>query len=106
MEKENIINFEKMKAKYNKKISDEEIQALFLGLIKIVKNSARDECDNDLKEGYLNATENFRQCLMELNDTQMKLKQEHEEKIKLEAKLQNQEKLICALFKKFSKKKV
>lgn len=102
--KENIINFAKVKGKYNKKISEEEINALFLGLIKIVKKSAEDDFDKELKEECDFATENFRQCLMELNTVQMELKKELDIKQVLLERLELQQQQICLLLKKLTMK--
>lgn len=100
--KENIINFAKVKGKYNKKISEEEINTLFMGLIKIVKKSAEDDYDRELKEECDSATENFRQCLMELNTVQMELKKERDTKQVLLERLEMQQQQICLLLKKLT----
>ncbi|NCB48267.1 MAG: hypothetical protein EOM55_01360 [Clostridia bacterium] len=100
--KENIINFEKVKGKYSKKISEEEINALFLGLIKIVKKSAQEDYDKELKEECDSATENFRQCLIELNTVQMELKKELNIKQVLLERLEVQQEQICLLLKKLT----
>jgi len=102
--KENIINFAKVKAKYNKKISDEEINALFMGLIKIVKKSAEEDYDKEIKEECFFANENFRQCLIELNSVQMELKKEKDLKQTLLEKIESQQQQICLLLKRLSLK--
>ena len=102
---ENIINFAKVKGKYVKKISDEEINALFLGLIKIVKKSALDDVSRELKEDCECANANFRECLIELNSTQIELKKLKEENEMLCMKLEIEQEHICRLLRKISKKK-
>jgi len=102
--KENIINFAKVKGKYCKKISEDEINALFMGLIKIVKKSAQDDFEDELKEECFSATENFRQCLMELNASQMELKKEKDLKQVLLERLELQQEQICLLLKKLATK--
>ncbi len=101
--KENIINFAKVKGRYGRKISEEEINALFMGLLKIVKKSA-EEASQQLKEECDAASENFRSCLIELNATQMDLKKEREEKESLMMKLEMQQQQICRLLRKWSAK--
>jgi hypothetical protein len=102
MEGKKIINFAKEKGKYNKKISDEEINALFLGLVKIVKRSAEEELSDELKKECAFATENFRQCLMELNDAQMNIKKQYNDNQLLQEKLNKKDEQICLLVRRLS----
>ena len=55
-------------------ITDNEINALFMGLIKIVKKAAKESADEELKRECFEANQNFRQTIIDLNKTESELK--------------------------------
>lgn len=102
----NVINITKAKDKLNKKISDNEINALFMGLIRIVKKAAMDSANNELKTECDIANENFRQTIIDLNKKEAELKRVQEVNIELKEKVESQQKQICLLLDKLSKRKL
>lgn len=103
---QNIININSAKSKMNKKISDNDINALFMGLVKIVKKSAMECANEELKSECSEANENFRQTLIDLNKKEAQLKIMQEENRELNLKLEAQKEQICFLLQKLSSKKL
>ena len=99
---EKIICIEEGRTSCEKQISDDEINALFLGLAKIVKKAALESANKELRAECEMSKENFRITLIDLNRTQMELKKSRTEISKLNAKIENQQKQICNLMKKLS----
>ncbi len=102
----NVINISKAKDKLNKKISDNEINALFMGLIRIVKKAAIENANIELKTECDMANENFRQTIIDLNKKEAELKKVQEVNIQLKEKVESQQKQICLLLDKLSKRKL
>lgn len=63
-EKDNIIKFEKKKSG----LSEGEIQALFMGLVRLVKRNAMEEAGAKLKSEFDNATNELRKVIVKLNN--------------------------------------
>lgn len=103
--KENIISVDFSKRK-NKKISDSEINSLFLGLVRIVKKNAEQSLNEELKNECFEATQNFRQTLIDLNKTESELKKEKEKNYELSLKIESQKEQICSLLQKLSQHKL
>ncbi len=98
MDKEKVINFSKESQKFKKKrIKEDEINSLFLGLLKIVKKWAIQEIDFELRSECEEARSNFTETLKELHETQISLKREKVENYKLHEKIERQQKQICLL---------
>ncbi len=95
-----VINFEKAKEQVRKNISEGEINALFLGLFKIMKKSIYQSLESELKSECAMAQDNFKQTLIELQKTQNLLKKERIEKIDLLEKIDKQKQQICKLVRK------
>lgn len=107
VEKDNkVINIIKAKQELNKNITDSEINALFMGLIKIVKKAAIENANAELKSECLEATQNFRQTIVDLNKKEMELKKAYELNQELNLKVKNQQEQICLLLDKLSKRKI
>ena len=104
--KMNVINISNAKDKLSKKISDSEINALFMGLVKIVKKAAIDNANIELKTECEVANQNFRQTIIDLNKKEAELKKMHEINIELNKKIESQQKQICLLLDKLSKRKI
>ena len=102
--KENVINIASVKSLKNKPLSDSDINALFLGLVRLIKKNATLEISEDLKKDCFEANENFRQSLIDLNKTEALLKKEQEKNLILENKILEEEKKFCLLFDKFIRK--
>lgn len=105
-EKGKIINFDFEKNRLNKKITDDDINALFSGLVKIVKKSAMENVATELKIECNEANENFRTTLIDLNKKEAELKMLQEENRELNLKLEAQKEQICMLLQKLSNKKI
>lgn len=97
-----IISIEEGRMSEQKQISDEDINALFLGLARIVKKAAIESADKELRQECQISKENFRTTLIDLNKTQVELKKSQEEIAKLNAKIERQQNQICNLLKKLS----
>lgn len=102
----NIINIATAKAKNNNSISDNELNALFLGLVRIVKKTALENVSKDLKQECKMATENFRQTLIDLNKTEALLKKEQVKNLALSQQIDAQKDQICKLLKELSARKL
>ena len=102
----NIINIASAKRSFNKKITDSEINALFLGLLKIVKKSALENANEELKKECEDASLNFRQTIIELNEKEKELKRIKELNDGLNLKIESQQQQICMLLKKLSNRKI
>lgn len=100
---EKIINIASVKTVKNKLLTDSDINALFLGLVKLIKKNANLEVQEDLKRDCKEANENFRQSLIDLNKTEMLLKKEQEKNLKLTNKIMEEERKFCLLFDKYTK---
>lgn len=98
---EKIIDFARAREKIEGKIGDKEINALFLGLTKIVKKSARESAERELKKECEEARENFIQTLKEVQEKEIRLKKEIEMNKTLTKKVESQQKQICFLVKLF-----
>lgn len=105
-EKNKIINFDFVRNKLNKKITEDEINALFSGLVKIVKKSALENAEIELKTECNEANENFRSTLIDLNKKEQELKILQEENRELNLKIEAQKEQICSLLQKLSNKKL
>lgn len=105
-EKGKIINFDFAKNRLDKKITDDDINALFSGLVKIVKKSALDSVEQELKIECNEANENFRATLIDLNKKEAELKILQEENRELNLKLEAQKEQICKLLQKLSNRKI
>ena len=103
---QNVINITKAKKEINKKITESEINALFLGLVKIIKKSAQENADEELKIECKEATQNFRQTLIDLNKKEVELKKVIEVNRELNLKVESQQQQICLLLDKLSKRKL
>ena len=99
-----LIDFEKARSKYAKNIGDQEINALFSGLVKIVKKYAITQVENDLKRECLMAQNNFRTTLVDLQLAEEKLKKQADEIKHLENVIEAQQKKNAALLKKLASK--
>ncbi|MBQ9792657.1 MAG: hypothetical protein IJW32_02785 [Clostridia bacterium] len=107
IEKDNkVISIIKAKQELNKNITDNEINALFMGLIKIVKKAAIENANAELKSECLEATQNFRQTIVDLNKKEMELKKAYELNQELNLKVKNQQEQICLLLDKLSRRKI
>lgn len=98
---EKIIDFAKAKEKIESKIGDKEINSLFWGLLKIIKKSASQNANQELKEECEQARANFSQTLKELHDREIELKKEIIMNKTLTKKVESQQKQICLLVKLF-----
>lgn len=76
---ENIINFEDFNRK--RKLTDEEIKSLFLGLVGLIKNNAIDDVSVQIKREYKESSIKLNNALLEL-----KLKNEIIENLREENK--------------------
>ena len=95
--RQNVIMFEKDRCKTKKKINDSDINALFLGLANIVKKNALEEANKDLKNECKNATQNFRQTLIDLNRAEVALKSLQLENIALKEQVLRLQNQVCSL---------
>ena len=103
MEEKNnkIINIASIKNTKNKLLTESDIMALFLGLVKLIKKNASLEVEDEIKKDCLEANYNFRQTLIDLNKTEALLKKEQEKNLKLSNKIIQEEKKFCLLFNKY-----
>lgn len=92
-----VINIESAKNSLSKKLTDSDINSLFLGLIRLVKKTAQENVNKELKDDYINATNNFRQTLIDLNKIEIKLKREQQKNVELEILVESQKEQICYL---------
>ena len=102
----NIINIATAKAKNNNSIGEHELNALFLGLVRIVKKTALENVSKELKQECKMATENFRQTLIDLNKTEEALKKEQVKNMALKQQVESQKEQICKLLKELSLRKL
>ena len=103
---EKVISITKAKTQLNKKITDSEINALFMGLIRIIKKSAIESVNSELKSECEFATQNFRQSIIDLNQKEVELKKVYKLNQELNLKIENQKKQICLLLEKLSQRKL
>lgn len=99
-----LIDFEKAKSKYAKNIGDQEINALFSGLVKIVKRYAIMQVESDLKKECVVAQDNFRSTLIDLQKAEEKLKKQSDRIMYLENIVASQQGKIAKLLKKLARK--
>lgn len=102
----NIINIATAKAKNNNSIGEHELNALFLGLVRIVKKTALENVNKELKQECKMATDNFRQTLIDLNKTEEALKKEQVKNLVLKQQVESQKEQICKLLKELSARKL
>lgn len=95
--RQNVIMFEKDRYKAKKRMNDSDINALFLGLANIVKKNALEEANKDLKNECKNATQNFRQTLIDLNKAEVALKNLQLENIALKEQVLRLQNQVCSL---------
>lgn len=95
-----IIDFASAKRKYDKTLKKEDINALFLGLAKIVRKSAIDEVSLDLKRECEEAKQNFTMTLKDLNKAESMVKILSEENAHLESKIERLKEQVCVLVSK------
>lgn len=91
-----IINFSRIIRPQNFTLSDQDITNLFMGLVKLVKNSAEEEATHKFDEKVRAANQNLRQTIKNLADKERqysnlekKFNSLTKEKIKLLTKLQD-----------------
>ena len=101
---EKVINIASVKSNKNKPLTDSDINALFLGLVRLIKKNAYLEVSKDLKKDCFEANENFKKSLIDLNRVEVMLKKEQEKNLKLETKILEEEKKFCLLFDKYVRK--
>lgn len=99
-----LIEFAKAKSRYAKTIGDQEINALFQGLVKIVKRYAITQVQDELKRECDMATENFRTTIVDLGIAEERLKKQIERNSYLEHIVATQQKKITDLLKKLARK--
>lgn len=97
-----VIDFSKAKSEIKKVVSDKEINALFLGLVRIIKKNAVYDVEENLKKEIKDANKNFSSALQEINFLQNRLKEEIEKNVKLTLQVENQKRQICYLVKKLN----
>ena len=102
MDKKKVISFKTAKEGMKKRIKEEDINSLFVGLLKIAKKWAISEVEREIKEECEEAKGNFAMTLKELHDTQIRLKREQVTSYKYLEKIELQQKQICALLSKLS----
>ena len=100
-----IINISSVKNLKGRPLSESDINALFLGLVKLIKKNANFEVSEDLKKDCLEANENFRQSLIDLNRAESMLKKEQEKNLMLTKKLSEEQRRFYLLFDKYLKRK-
>ncbi len=103
---DNVITFT---SKKKTGLSDNDINSLFLGLVRLVKRTAVDEYSKQFKAERENANEVLRKALMDLNNKDKELGKLKEEfsKLKLENSrlMQNMMKIKCEKAEKITKLK-
>lgn len=100
-----LIDFAKAKSKYAKSIGDKEINALFSGLIKIVKRYAITQVQDDIKRECAMAQENFRTSIVDLQLAEEKIKQQEDKLKYMENVVLCQQEKIATLIKKLENQK-
>lgn len=89
---DNIIKFSKKKDK----ISDAELQALFMGLVRLVKRSATDEVNEQVKNTMERANQELRKTIVALNSKEKEYKELKDAFIKIK---EENSKLVKDIFK-------
>ena len=102
---EKIINISTIKNVKNKVLTESDINALFLGLVKLIRKNANLEVSEELKKDCFEANENFRQSLIDLNRVEIQLKKEQEKNLMLTKKLDNEQKRFCLCFGRYFNKR-
>ena len=64
VENSNIITFKKVQ---QRTLSDSEVQSLFMGLVRLVKKTALEESEEKYRKQILQANDNLRKAILELN---------------------------------------
>lgn len=99
-----VINIASIKNKKNMSLTDSDINALFLGLVKLIKKTTMQNVSEDLKNDCVQANQNFRQSLIDLTNTQNLLKKEQQKNLELTVLIEEQKAKICLLLKKLKLK--
>ena len=92
MKKDNIIKFTKKKDK----ITDGELQALFMGLVRLVKRSAAEEINDQVKDTMNRASQELRKTIVALNNKEKEYRELKESFIKIK---EENAKLVKDMFK-------
>lgn len=91
--KDNIIKFTNKKKTV---ITESELQALFMGLVRLVKRNAKEEADLQIKGAYEKANTELRKAIVALNNKEKEYKQLKEEFLKMK---EENSKLVKDIFK-------
>ena len=102
---EKVINISTVKGVKNKLLTESDINALFKGLVRLIRKNASLEVEKEIKKDCMEANENFRQTLIDLNKTENLLKKEQEKNLALTKKLDNEQRKFCKLFEMYFKSK-
>ena len=86
--------------RYDKTLKKDDINALFLGLAKIVRKNAINEVNQDIKRECEEAKQNFTMTLKDLNDAESKVKKLLQENAKLNVLVESLRQQICTLMSK------
>lgn len=73
LKQNNVINFGEQKQKYIKTLSDKDINSLFLGLVRLIKQEALKDVDISLKKECEFATSNYQKVLNLLKIKEMEV---------------------------------
>ena len=92
LKKDNIIKF----AKRKEKISDGELQALFMGLVRLVKRSATEEVNEQVKNTMERASQELRKTIVALNNKEREYRELKDAFIKIK---EENSKLVKDMFK-------
>ncbi len=90
--KDNIIKFTKKK----QSITDSELQALFMGLVRLVKRNAQEEVGEQMKDFVDKANYQLRQTIVALNNKEREYKELKEQFLKIK---EENSKLVKDVFK-------
>ena len=90
--KDNIVKF----AKKRDTITENEIQALFLGLVRLVKRNAQEEANSQMKSFIAKANDELRKTIVALNNKEKEYRQLKEELLKIK---EENSKLVKDVFK-------
>lgn len=92
IKKDNIIKFSKKK----EKISEAELQALFMGLVRLVKRSATEEINEQVKSTMERASQELRKTIVALNNKEREYRELKDAFIKIK---EENSKLVKDMFK-------
>lgn len=96
-EMKRIIDFSLAKKKYDRKLSRDDINALFLGLAKIVRKNAIEEVSGDIKRECEEAKQNFAMTLKDLSKAESMVKKLSSENAKLLSRVEILHRQICQM---------